>query len=97
MLRGLVFIGDDSPMSTLLLSMLGAVAQFERSLIKERQKEGIALARARGAYGGRKKTLSPEQVADLKQRVEMGIPKTKVARDFKISREMVYQYWKRLD
>jgi DNA invertase Pin-like site-specific DNA recombinase len=50
------------------------------------------LAKARGVYGGRKPTLSPEQVADLRERVEMGIPKAKIARDFKISRETVYQY-----
>lgn len=90
--EGLVFTGDDAPMATLLLSMLGAVAEFERSLIKERQKEGIALARARGVYTGRKPTLSPEQVADLKERIRQGVPKAKVGRDFGISRETVYQY-----
>ncbi len=71
--------------------MLGAVAEFERSLMKERQKEGIAIAKARGAYGGRKPTLSPEQAVDLRNRAEMGIPKAKIDRDFKISRETVYQ------
>lgn len=40
--------------TTLLLSVLGAFAEFERALIRERQAEGIALARARGAYRGRK-------------------------------------------
>jgi DNA invertase Pin-like site-specific DNA recombinase len=88
----LVFTGDDSAMATLLLSMLGAVAEFERSLIKERQKEGIALAKARGAYSGRKHILSTEQVADLKERIKQGVPKAKVGRDFGISRETVYQY-----
>ena len=90
--ESLVFTGDDSPMATLLLNMLGAVAEFERSLIKERQKEGIALAKARGVYTGRKPTLSPEQIADLKERVLLGIPKAKVAREFNITRETVYQY-----
>ncbi len=88
----LTFTGDDAPIPKLLLGMLGAVAEFERALMKERQREGITLAKARGAYGGRKPTLSPEQVADLRQRIGMGIPKAKVARDFKISRETVYQY-----
>ncbi len=86
------FTGEDSPMANMLLSMLGAVAEFERSLIKERQKEGIALAKARGVYTGRKPILSPEQVADLKERIEQGVPKAKVARDFNITRETVYQY-----
>ncbi len=92
--EALVFNGDDAPMPKLLLGMLGAVAEFERSLMKERQKEGIALAKARGAYGGRKPTLSSEQVADLRNRAEMGIPKAKIAREFKITRETVYQYIK---
>lgn len=90
--EALAFTGDDSAMATLLLNMLGAVAEFERSLIKERQKEGIALAKARGVYSGRKHVLSTEQVADLKERVRQGVPKAKVGRDFGISRETVYQY-----
>ncbi len=52
--ESLTFAGDDSPMNTLLLSMLGAVAEFERSMILERQREGIALAKAAGKYKGRK-------------------------------------------
>ena len=51
--ENLIFTGDDSPMANLMLSILGAVAQFERNLIKERQREGIALAKVRGAYRGR--------------------------------------------
>jgi DNA invertase Pin-like site-specific DNA recombinase len=90
--ESLVFTGEDSPMPTLLLNMLGAFAEFERSLIKERQREGIALAKAKGVYTGRKPTLSGEQVADLKERIGMGVSKAKVARHFKISRETVYQY-----
>ena len=48
----LVFSGEDSPMAQLLLSVMGAFAEFERALIRERQREGIALARQRGAYRG---------------------------------------------
>jgi len=48
----LVFSGEDSPMAHLLLSVMGAFAEFERALIRERQREGIALARQRGAYRG---------------------------------------------
>ena len=46
--------GETSAISKLLLAMMGAVAEFERSMIRERQREGIALAKARGAYLGRK-------------------------------------------
>lgn len=55
--EALEFTGDDSAMSNLLLSVMGAFAEFERSLIKERQMEGIALAKKRGIYKGRKKLL----------------------------------------
>jgi DNA invertase Pin-like site-specific DNA recombinase len=90
--EGLVFTGEDSPMANLMLSVMGAFAEFERSLIKERQREGIALARQRGAYRGRKKTLSPEQASELVRRAASGIPKSTLARDYGISRETVYQY-----
>lgn len=90
--ENLTFTGEDSPMATLLLSVMGAFAEFERALIHERQREGIALARQRGAYRGRKKSLSADQVADLRRRVASGEAKAPLARDFGISRETLYQY-----
>jgi DNA invertase Pin-like site-specific DNA recombinase len=51
----LPFNGEDAPMSTLLLSIMGAFAEFERALIRERQKEGIALAKNRGLIKGENK------------------------------------------
>ncbi len=88
----LSFTGEDSPMANLMLSVMGAFAEFERALIRERQREGIALAKQRGAYRGRKKSLSSERIAELRQRVEAGEQKTKLAREFGISRETLYQY-----
>ena len=90
--EGLHFTGEDSPMANLLLSVMGAFAEFERALIRERQREGIALAKKRGAYRGRKKALSPEQVAALRQRAAAGDQKAALAREFGISRETLYQY-----
>lgn len=90
--EGLTFTGEDSPMSKLLLSMMGAFAEFERALIKERQMEGIALAKKRGAYKGRKAVLSQEQIDKIKTRVAHGNKKSHIARDFGISRETLYQY-----
>ena len=72
---------DDSPMATLLLSVMGAFAEFERALIFERQREGIALAKKRGVYRGRKRSLSTEQILELKQRVEAGEKKATLARE----------------
>jgi DNA invertase Pin-like site-specific DNA recombinase len=90
--EGLAFTGDDSPMANLMLSVMGAFAEFERALIRERQREGIVLAKQRGAYRGRKKSLNSEQTTELKRRVAAGDQKTLVARDFGISRETLYQY-----
>src|SRR4051794_40830510 len=88
----LSFTGEDSPMASLLLSVMGAFAEFERALINERQREGIALAKQRGAYRGRKKALSQTAVAKLRGRVAEGISKAQVAREFGISRQTLYQY-----
>ena len=92
--EGLTFTGEDSPMANLLLSMMGAFAEFERALIRERQLEGIALAKKRGAYKGRKKVLTPEQIEALQERAKAGERKSQLARDFHISRETLYQYLK---
>jgi DNA invertase Pin-like site-specific DNA recombinase len=88
----LAFTGDDSPMASLMLSVMGAFAEFERALIYERQREGIALAKQRGAYKGRKKSLSQAAVAQLRQRLTTGLSKAQVAREFGISRQTLYQY-----
>jgi DNA invertase Pin-like site-specific DNA recombinase len=95
--ENLVFTGEDSPMANLLLSVMGAFAEFERALIKERQREGIALAKRRGVYRGRKQALSTEQLTELLKRVTDGEPKTQLAREFGISRETLYQYLKKND
>lgn len=88
----LTFTGEDSPMANLMLSVMGAFAEFERALLKERQREGIAIAKQRGAYRGRKKVLSEKQVGELRTRVAAGESKAKLARELGISRETVYQY-----
>ena len=79
-------------MANLMLSVMGAFAEFERSLIRERQREGLTLAKQRGAYKGRKKTLTPERAPELAQRAGSGVPKAVLARDYGISRKTVYQY-----
>lgn len=90
--ESLTFAGDDSPMNTLLLSMLGAVAEFERSMTLERQREGIALAKAAGKYTGRKAALSDEQADALRARVVAGESVSALAKEFGISRQTVYNY-----
>jgi DNA invertase Pin-like site-specific DNA recombinase len=88
----LVFTGEDSPMATLLLSVMGAFAEFERALILERQREGIAAAKQRGVYTGRKPALTAEQAQHLRKRAAAGEKKSALAREFGVSRETVYGY-----
>ncbi len=90
--EGLTFTGDDTPMATLLLSVMGAFAEFERALIRERQREGIALAKRRGVYRGRKKALSEAQASEIRRRARSGEMKAALAREYGISRETLYQY-----
>ena len=88
----LEFAGDASPMSHLMLSIIGACAQFERSMIRERQREGIAVAKGKGVYTGRKAALTPAEAQELRKRVKAGEDKAAVAKAFGISRASVYNY-----
>ncbi len=91
------FTGEDSPMANLMLSVMGAFAEFERALIGERQREGIALAKHRGAYRGRKPSLSADEIRELRRLAREGTGKVALARQFKISRQTVYEYLKQED
>lgn len=88
----LTFTGDDSPMNTLLLSLLGAVAEFERSMILERQREGIAIAKTKGKYKGRKASLTEEQATELRSRLGAGESASALATEYGVSRQTVYNY-----
>lgn len=79
-------------MNTLLLSMLGGVAEFERSMILERQREGIAIAKAAGKYKGRKASLAPAQAAQMRERLAAGESVTALAADYGVSRQTIYNY-----
>ena len=94
--ENLTFTGEDSPIAHLMLSVLGSIAQFERDLIRERQREGIALAKQRGAYRGRKRALSDHELAELRRRVNAGEKKATLAREFRISRQTLYESLRRV-
>ena len=83
---------DASPTSKLMLSMVGAFAEFERSIIKRRQQEGISLAKKRGVYTGRKRSVSDETLQKVKDMVQQGIPLAKAATLNHVSRSTVYRY-----
>ena len=86
----LTFTGDDNAMSRLLLGIMGSLSQFERELIRERQAEGITLAKQAGKYKGRKALLAPETVAEIRKRVATGEPKAALAEEYGVSRMTLY-------
>jgi len=81
----------DDAIGRLMLNLLGAFAEFERTLIRERQREGIRLAQAAGKYKGRAQKLTAEQLAEAQCLIESGVPKAKIARDLQIDRTTLYR------
>jgi len=92
--ENLTFTGEDNPMQTLQLQMMGAFAEFERALIRERQREGIAIAKKAGKYKGRKRKLNKGQVEEIKRLVAGGTSKKAIANHFGISRTTLYSVLK---
>lgn len=88
--EGLTFTGEDNPFQTLQLQMMGAFAEFERAMIRERQKEGIAAAKKKGKQIGAKKKLTPEQVSEIRARVASGEAKKALAEEYGVSRQTLY-------
>lgn len=90
--ESLTFTAEASPLSQLLLNVMGSFAEFERALIRERQREGITFAKTRGVYTGRRRSLNAEQVRELVRSVREGAKKVAMARKFGVSRETVHRY-----
>ena len=87
-----------NPMNTLLLQVMGAFAEFERNLIKERQMEGIQSAKAKGVKFGRKVKLTPEQKQEIKDRLmsDPFVKKADLMKEYDISRATFYRLMKEL-
>lgn len=94
--ESITFTGEDSPMAQLMLSVMGAFAEFERSLIKERQREGIAIAKTKGVYTGRKPALTDDQINALvaQDKANEHKNRTALAKEYGLSRETLYKYLK---
>ena len=88
--ENLIFTGDDSGLAVFTMNMMGSFAELERSMIRERQREGIEKAKARGAYKGTKKALNQEQIDLIRTKAGWGISKSNLAREFKVSRGSIY-------
>ena len=93
--ESLTFDGSSDKMGMLMLQIMGAVSEFERAMILERQREGIRIAQAKGTYRGRKAALSSARANELRRRASAGEPKTKLAEEFGITRQTLYTYLKK--
>jgi DNA invertase Pin-like site-specific DNA recombinase len=90
--ENLKFDGTKSDLySDLMLTILAGFSEFERNIILERQREGIAIAKAKGVYKGRKKKLTDEQLEDMKIDFNAGLAKTEIAEKYGVTRAYVYQ------
>lgn len=87
----LVPTGEKSALTKLLMAMIGAVAEFERSLILERQREGIEQAKKRNVYKGRV-PIDQETIEKARQMVNDGMSKVVVAKKLGIGRTTLYKY-----
>jgi len=86
--ESLTFTGEDNPMQQLMLTMLGGIYQFERSMMLERQREGIALAKQKGKYNG--KPVNQDLHVKIKDLSSQGINKMQIANTLGCSRTTVY-------
>lgn len=94
--EGLRFSNEENHMSKLLLSVMGAFAEFERSIILERQREGIAIAKKEGKFKGKKSKFQKDDKLKMKKLIDEGETVTNVAKKFNISRITVYRLLKDL-
>jgi DNA invertase Pin-like site-specific DNA recombinase len=83
---------EAGPMQILMMQMLGAIAQFERTLINERRREGMAAAKAAGRQVGAPRKLGREAAAAVAERIEGGEAVAGIARELGVSRTTLYKY-----
>lgn len=81
----------DDAIGRLMLNLLGAFAEFERTLIRERQCEGIRIAKAAGRYKGRNRKLTDDQTSEARRLISTGVPETTAARRLGVDRTTLYR------
>lgn len=88
--ENLTFNSNKDPMANLTLQMMGAFAEFELSMIKARQREGIDAAKAQGRTGGRPTKITPDVIEKAKKYIERGESIRRTAYLLKVSRPVIY-------
>lgn len=84
-------IDTGTPTGKLMFSMLGAIAEFENDLRRERQMDGIAVAKAKGIQFGRRRSLTEEQIEELKDLRASGVEVGELMTRFGMSKASVYR------
>jgi DNA invertase Pin-like site-specific DNA recombinase len=95
--ENLIFSGEDSPMAKFMLSVMGAFAEFERDLINERIREGVAIAKAAGKYKGRTKICNQGQIDDIRSMVANRYKITEIAKKYGVTRTTIYRYLEEIE
>ena len=90
--ENLQFSGENSATSNLVLHLMGAFAEFEYAFIRERQREGIEIAKKKGKFKGTTKKLNAEKIETLKKELLIRKSKSQIAADLGISRFTLYRY-----
>ena len=85
-------IDTSSPTGKLMFNVLAAIAEFETEIRAERQRDGINKARERGIPPGRKNSLTPSQVLELRERRDSGELIRDLMREFRLSKATIYRY-----
>ncbi len=94
--EGWFFRGKSDEMTRMLLTIIGAIAEYERQQTLERQREGIAIAKKEGKYKGGKTKMTPEKIRELEELLKTRAPKSEIALKLKISRFTLYRYLEKL-
>lgn len=90
--ENIIFDNSNSPIGNLMLMMLGSFAEFELSMIRERQLYGIAQAKKAGKYKGRSKSITPEKMEQINQMMLTRKPKREIAKEVGISRYTLHKF-----
>lgn len=84
-------IDTTTPSGQLMLSMIAALSEFERNLIRERTKEGLAVAKARGRKGGRRPVITDQKLKKAKQLIDKGLTVREAASAISVGKSSLYE------
>jgi DNA invertase Pin-like site-specific DNA recombinase len=92
MKENMTFTGEATPMAQFMLNIMGSFAELERAMIRERQLEGVAIAKKAGKYTGRKPAIRAGngKLQELDRLISQKLTVSEIARQLKVSRQTVY-------